>query len=247
MLSGKRTLNVTDCLKENAGAAERRGSLTRSQRCGQSRASMYFKVRIARFSEMTVKMKVVQGKPRGSLLDFPDGEFVVGRGPECHIRPNSELVSRRHCVVRIYGQHVHVRDLGSTAGTFVNGTRIVDECSMDDGDTLQLGPIVLELVVVRGEIEVTGLAADVDNGPVAAVWRWNDVLIIDAEIQEPAAADLAELMGFSAGTQFQHNQSDTPIPPASRAYPFDAGIQECTSPEIKDPEIDRLFAIIAEH
>ena len=95
---------------------------------------------------MSVKMKVVQGKPHGSYLDFPEGEFVVGRGPECHVRPNSELVSRQHCLLRIHGQELMVRDLGSTNGTLVNGKRLVDECALADGDTLHLGPLVLQIL-----------------------------------------------------------------------------------------------------
>jgi pSer/pThr/pTyr-binding forkhead associated (FHA) protein len=96
---------------------------------------------------MSVKMKVVQGKPNGSYLDFPEGEFVVGRGPECHVRPNSELISRQHCMLLVSGRVVRVRDLGSTNGTLVNGKRVVEECSLGNGDTLQLGPLVLEVVL----------------------------------------------------------------------------------------------------
>src|SRR5260370_35704672 len=96
---------------------------------------------------MRVKMKVVQGKPNGSYLDFPEGEFGVGRGPECHVRPNSELISRQHCMLLIRGQAVRVRDLGSTNGTLVNGKRVMEECALVHGDTLQLGPLVLELVL----------------------------------------------------------------------------------------------------
>ena len=96
---------------------------------------------------MSVKMKVVQGKPHGSFLDFPEGEFVVGRGPECHVRPNSELISRQHCLLRIHGAHVHVRDLGSTNGTLVNGKLLVEECALSHGDTLQLGALVFEVVL----------------------------------------------------------------------------------------------------
>jgi pSer/pThr/pTyr-binding forkhead associated (FHA) protein len=97
---------------------------------------------------MSVKMKVVQGKPHGSFLEFPEGEFVVGRGPECHVRPNCELISRQHCLLRIRGQAVFVRDLGSTNGTLVNGTRLIEERTLGDGDTLQLGPLVLQVVVL---------------------------------------------------------------------------------------------------
>ncbi len=100
---------------------------------------------------MSIKMKVVQGKPRGSYLDFPEGEFVVGRGPECHVRPNSELISRQHCLLVIHGRAVVVRDLGSTNGTLVNGERVIDERSLHNGDTLQLGPLVLEVVLPESE------------------------------------------------------------------------------------------------
>jgi pSer/pThr/pTyr-binding forkhead associated (FHA) protein len=111
---------------------------------------------------MSVKLKVVQGKPHGSFLDFPEGEFVVGRGPECHVRPNSELISRQHCLLRIHGREVHVRDLGSTNGTLVNGKLLVEECVLADGDTLQLGPLVLELVLPLEKI-ATPLTKETDE------------------------------------------------------------------------------------
>jgi pSer/pThr/pTyr-binding forkhead associated (FHA) protein len=96
---------------------------------------------------MQVQLRVIQGKPRGHALRFPQGEFVFGRGPECHVRPNSELVSRQHCLLRVTATDVHVRDLGSTNGTLVNGTRVVEERPLVDGDVLQLGPLVLQLVL----------------------------------------------------------------------------------------------------
>jgi pSer/pThr/pTyr-binding forkhead associated (FHA) protein len=125
---------------------------------------------------MSVKMKVVQGKPHGSVLDFPEGEFVVGRGPECHLRPNSELISRQHCLLRIHGAHVHVRDLGSTNGTLVNGKLLVEELALVHGDTLQLGPLVLELVLeeLKKELskdtdEVAAMNFDTFEHPVSNI------------------------------------------------------------------------------
>jgi len=111
---------------------------------------------------MTVKLKVVQGKPHGSFLDFPEGEFVVGRGPECHVRPNSELISRQHCLLRIHGHDVHVRDLGSTNGTLVNGKLLVEECALGNGDILQLGPLVLELVLLQEELAPLPIQGETD-------------------------------------------------------------------------------------
>ncbi|MCI0683699.1 MAG: FHA domain-containing protein [Gemmataceae bacterium] len=97
---------------------------------------------------MDIHLKVLHGKPRGHCLRFGPGEFVVGRGPECHIRPNSELVSRQHCLLRVHSNgHLFVRDLGSANGTLVNGHRILGERELADGDKLQVGPVVLEVVL----------------------------------------------------------------------------------------------------
>jgi pSer/pThr/pTyr-binding forkhead associated (FHA) protein len=94
---------------------------------------------------MRVKLLVVQGRPEGKSLLFPVGEYVFGRGAECHIRPNSDWVSRQHCMLRVTPDGVFVRDLGSRNGTLVNGTRVLGECRLGAGDQLQVGPLVFEL------------------------------------------------------------------------------------------------------
>ena len=100
---------------------------------------------------MDVQMLVVQGKARGQFLRFPHGEFMFGRGPECHVRPNSEWVSRQHCLLRITDEGPVIRDLGSTNGTVVNGARVVGERRLIAGDQLQLGPLVLQVVLRDGD------------------------------------------------------------------------------------------------
>ncbi len=96
---------------------------------------------------MKVQMQVVHGKARGQFLGFPRGEFVFGRGPECHVRPNSEWISRQHCLLRVTSDEVLIRDLGSANGTLVNGTRVIGERKLEAGDRLELGPFVLEVVL----------------------------------------------------------------------------------------------------
>jgi len=93
---------------------------------------------------MEICMIVVQGKQKGKHLRFPEGEFLIGRGPECHVRPESPSVSRQHCLLRITRDAVFIRDLGSTNGTLINGARLVDEVRLNVGDLVQLGPLVLE-------------------------------------------------------------------------------------------------------
>jgi pSer/pThr/pTyr-binding forkhead associated (FHA) protein len=96
-------------------------------------------------SIMTVKMLVVQGRPSGKSLLFPTGEYYFGRGPECHVRPESEWVSRQHCLLRVTADGVFVRDLGSRNGTLVNGALVEGERQLQHGDQVQIGPLVFEV------------------------------------------------------------------------------------------------------
>jgi pSer/pThr/pTyr-binding forkhead associated (FHA) protein len=96
---------------------------------------------------MTIKLRIVQGRPAGKSMLFPRGEYVFGRGTECHIRPNSDWVSRQHCLLRITAEGAFLRDLGSRNGTLINGTRLVDECQLEHGDQVQVGPLVFEVVL----------------------------------------------------------------------------------------------------
>jgi len=94
---------------------------------------------------MDVELRVIEGQPHGKALHFAQGEFVIGRGPECHVRPNSAWVGRQHCLLRVTGDSALIRDLGSDAGTLVNGNRIIGERQLKVGDRLQVGPVVLEM------------------------------------------------------------------------------------------------------
>jgi predicted component of type VI protein secretion system len=96
---------------------------------------------------MKAKLLVVHGRPEGKSLAFPPGEYVFGRGAECHIRPNSDWVSRQHCMLRVTPDALFVRDLGSRNGTLVNGVRVLGERCLTPGDQLQVGPLVFEVQV----------------------------------------------------------------------------------------------------
>ena len=94
---------------------------------------------------MQVQLVVMRGNPRGRTLTFNRGEYLFGRGPECHVRPDSEWISRQHCLLIVDENGVRLRDLGSTNGTLINGQRLRGECVLRSQDTLQLGPLELRL------------------------------------------------------------------------------------------------------
>ena len=90
-------------------------------------------------------LKVVGGKQDGKLIPLSTKKFLIGREHDCHLRPNSESVSRHHCAITIDDFSVRVRDLGSSNGTHLNGTRIIGSQPASNGDQLTVGG--LEFVI----------------------------------------------------------------------------------------------------
>ncbi len=118
-----------------------------------------------REAAMNVKLRIVQGRPQGKSMLFPQGEYVFGRGTECHVRPNSDWVSRQHCLLRITAEGAFLRDLGSRNGTLINGGRFHEERKLQHGDQVQVGPLVFEVL-----LEESGDAAPtVEKAPGAPV------------------------------------------------------------------------------
>ena len=72
--------------------------------------------------------------------------FVVGRKPDVSLSVPSPTVSRVHAELTIIDKGLLLRDLGSTNGTFVNGTRIHEPCTVFHGDLLQFGQTVFRVV-----------------------------------------------------------------------------------------------------
>jgi hypothetical protein len=64
----------------------------------------------------------------------------VGRAVGSDLRFDDVHVSRRHAIIVRYGDHVRVLDDRSSAGTFVNGQRIV-ATDLLDGDLVRIGPV----------------------------------------------------------------------------------------------------------
>jgi pSer/pThr/pTyr-binding forkhead associated (FHA) protein len=116
---------------------------------------------------LIVSLLLLRGQPRGKRLYFPPGEYIIGRGPECYVRPNSELVSRQHCLIRVGEHFASIADLGSRNGTLLNGVLVAAETWLKHGDELQIGPLVFQIlfdeskrVVPPREIPPAAPAAD---------------------------------------------------------------------------------------
>lgn len=96
---------------------------------------------------MQVRLKVMQGSNLGKEVKIPTPKCIIGREEGCHLRPQTDAVSRRHCVIITTDNEVVVRDLNSRNGTFVNDERVAEEAVLLHGDTLRVGPLQFELII----------------------------------------------------------------------------------------------------
>ena len=94
---------------------------------------------------------VVQEGPGTGAQHPVNGDVTLGRDESADLQLPDKTISRRHAAVRLEGETAVVTDLGSSNGTFVNGTRIDDPTRLRDGDSLQMGATVLEVRSARGE------------------------------------------------------------------------------------------------
>jgi len=105
---------------------------------------------------VNARFTFLSGGRVGQVEIFRKSYIVLGRHPLSDVRFDTDRdldVSARHARIVRHGESFLLRDLGSTNGTFVNGTHIAGDVTLRDGDVIafgQNGPAV-EFHVVAGE------------------------------------------------------------------------------------------------
>ena len=87
------------------------------------------------------------GAQEGKALEIKLAQFVIGRDPQCQLRPASPVISKRHCALIQRDSKVFIRDFDSTNGTFVNDRQIKGEVEVKNGDVLKAGPLLFRVQV----------------------------------------------------------------------------------------------------
>jgi pSer/pThr/pTyr-binding forkhead associated (FHA) protein len=87
------------------------------------------------------------GKMEGKSIPIKIPQFVIGRDPQCNLRPASALISKRHCALLVRGDKLFIRDFDSTNGTRVNTELVKGEQELHNHDQLAVGPLLFRVVL----------------------------------------------------------------------------------------------------
>jgi len=112
-----------------------------------------------------LKLVVIGGKKAGMEILIPMPKCFIGRGDDCHIRPQSQLVSRRHCVISAANGSATIEDCGSANGTLVNGKPLRQRYTLKNGDWITVGTLDFEFRIVADEATATAARAGATHSP----------------------------------------------------------------------------------
>jgi DNA-binding winged helix-turn-helix (wHTH) protein len=84
----------------------------------------------------------------GGAWPLAEGANIVGRDHACDIRIDALTLSRRHARIVLTGGVAIIEDLDSKNGTRVNGQPIMEQLSLNDGDEIEMGSLLVTYRVI---------------------------------------------------------------------------------------------------
>jgi signal transduction histidine kinase len=141
------------------------------------------------------RLLVIKGADEGKEFDLAEPVVTIGRDASNHIRLHDTEVSRRHAELRRTDRGLHVVDLGSANGIFVNNQKI-QEIELNAGDNLAIGQTVL--VYSTGRAEATAHAGELAE-KISLITR------ADVELSSAIIRTIGETEGSRILTQPEKN------------------------------------------
>jgi len=114
------------------------------------------------------------GPEQGKVVSIERFPFLVGRDPNCHLRPVSGKVSKRHCALCIQHDRVLISDLGSTNGTFLNDMPVHSETTVQTGDRLRIGPLMFDVMIELPQAPPTPVPFRIEEQAATGDWTEDD-------------------------------------------------------------------------
>ena len=121
--------------------AKSNGSVIASVECEQAGFWEGFQRLLA--IKLTLRRLLVNpDTPEAWAIDLEPGTLSLGRSEENDVPIEHPSISSAHCRITVRDSSIWIKDLGSTAGTFVEG-ELVEEGSLKPGQIIRLGEIAM--------------------------------------------------------------------------------------------------------
>src|SRR5438034_8440346 len=88
---------------------------------------------------------VIKGPDRVEVVALSGKPITFGSAPACDLVLSDKTVSRRHAMALLEGNEVLVRDLSSTNGSYIQGSRF-KEITVGFGAEIKLGRTVIKFL-----------------------------------------------------------------------------------------------------
>ncbi len=141
-------------------------------------------------------VEVLSGPDSGARMELGPNRCVVGSGPDCDLRVQDDLVSRRHVEFRAQADGVRVVDLESKNGTVLGAIRVRDVVLQREAD-ISIGNTSLGLRLIQDAMEL----------PLSPRTRFGRAVGVSAEmrhvfalLEQAAARDITVLLEGDSGT-----------------------------------------------
>jgi TonB family protein len=101
-------------------------------------------------SRTTVTFKVYRADTLVETQRFDAEVIKLGTLPSCQVRLDDDAMARQHAVIEVVGEkEVKLIDLGSPAGTCLNGQKIEKFATLKDGDVMSIGNHRIEVQIAN--------------------------------------------------------------------------------------------------
>jgi transcriptional regulator with GAF, ATPase, and Fis domain len=143
----------------------------------------------------TLVATVLSGSSKGVVRPV-GAKLTIGKAPGNDLVLNDDTVSRQHCELTRTGQGIHVRDLGSTNGTRIDGTRVQDAV-LGPGSVLRVGEVEIAVRPAAQRVEVMPSEATEFHGVLGKALSMRTIFGV---LERIAPTDATVLLEGETGT-----------------------------------------------
>jgi pSer/pThr/pTyr-binding forkhead associated (FHA) protein len=165
-----------------------------------------------------LRLVALDGPQRGTSWPLDGERTTIGRDGDCTLQIAESGVSGLHATLDFNQGKVHLRDLNSHNGTFLNGDKVDGSARLRAGDVVQVGPRSFEFIDGRSDdsdaVKIPGyhLIERIGAGSIGVTWRGKRehdlravaINILDADIAEDPAHRARILNAARAASRVQH-------------------------------------------